>query len=294
MNKLLAVLRCPAILAFAIVITPASDAAEDTSTVRVGVPPWQGAQVKAAVVSKALEHSGYRVETVRAAPGLLMQGMARGDVDFYLSAWIPGQEAAFSDLVDAGQVHVAGENLIGARTGLAVTEALYRKGIRSLADLADEGALFNQTIYCIEPGSGANAVAEDAIAIDLYDLGDWRLLASSTEAMLSQVSRAVRREQAVVFCAWSPHWMNVSLPIRYLDDPLNHWGAEGRTQVLTLYRSGLEAEHPGVVGFLEKFKVTAAEQSAWIEAYAQRDRSPEAIAEDWVEGNADLLERWFE
>jgi glycine betaine/proline transport system substrate-binding protein len=292
MRTLLEILRGIIVLAGFIVLT--AGAAEDAPTVRIGVPPWQGAVVKAAVVGALLERQGYRIEQVQAAPALLMQGMVRGDVDVYLSAWVPGQEAAFSQLVEDGKIHVAGQNLTGARTGLAVPAAVYREGVSSLSDLASHPERFARTIYCIEPGSGANAVAEAAIAEDLYNLGDWRLMPSSTEAMLSQVGRAIDREQAMVFCAWSPHWMNVSLSIRYLDDPLDHWGAEGRTQVLTLYRSGLEQEHPALVKFLGRFQIGAAEQSDWIEAYAQRSRLPEEIAADWVKANSDRIAGWFE
>lgn len=290
MNRVVAATLVGLTLALGSVPGPASAADQP---IIIGVPPWQGAEIKSAVVAEILRGAGYPVEITRAAAPLIFQEMAAGRVDVNLSAWVPGQEAAFGPHVDAGRIEILGENLAGARTGLAVPAAMAEAGIRSLEDLADADGL-ERTVHCIEPGSGAHTVLEEAIEADLYGLGAWSMVAASTEAMLAQVSRAQRRDEPVVFCAWSPHWMNVRFDLHYLDDPLDHWGGPGRTKVHTLARSGFRDDHPQVVAFLERFRVDAAVQSAWIDAYARREMPAETVARAWLREHPERLRGWLE
>ena len=262
-------------------------------TVRLGVPPWQGAEAKSAVVAEILRATGYEVEIVSAAAVLIFQSLARGEVDANLSAWVPGQEEAFGLRVERGDIVILGENLRGARTGLAVPPAARRSGLASMEDLEAFASELDSTIFCIEPGSGASAVAEAAIAKDLYGLGDWRVVPSSTEAMLTHVARAVRRDRLTVFCAWAPHWMNEAFDLAYLDDPAGHWGGPGATQVLTLARAGLDQDLPQLVEFLRRFQVDAESQSRWIYAYAREEQPLERVARRWIAANAQTVQGWL-
>lgn len=270
-----------------------SGAAADQSTIRLGVPPWQGAEAKSAVVSEILQATGFDVETVSAAAVLIFHGLARGELDVNLSAWVPGQEEAFGPRVELGEIVILGENLRGARTGLAVPASVYRSGLESVADLDRFAAELDSTIYCIEPGSGANTVAEAAIRDDLYGLGEWRVLPSSTQAMLTHVGRAIRRDHPTVFCAWAPHWMNEAFDLHYLHDPAGHLGGPGDTQVLTLARRGLPEDAPNVTEFFRRFQVDAEVQSQWVYAYAQEERPLEQMAREWIRANLEIVTPWL-
>lgn len=281
------------VIAAAVLLVSVHAGAQPAGPVRIGVPPWQGAEVKSAVVAGILERAGYEVETTSAAAALIFQELAEGHLDFNLSAWVPGQDEAFGRHVEAGRIVIAGENLAGAATGLAVPSSLVPDGLESLADLAGHAGALERTVHCIEPGSGANAVIDNAIDEDLYGLGDWRVVASSTEGMLTQVRRSVHRGEPVVFCAWRPHWMNVAFDLTYLDDPLGHWGGEGDTRVYTLARRGLAEDRPALFAFLERFRVDARVQSNWIHAYAQEGRPREEIAREWIDSHAARIRDWW-
>ena len=274
-------------------LVSAAVASAEPPKVRLGVPPWQGAEAKSAVVAEILQATGYEVETVSAAAVLIFQGLGRGELDVNLSAWVPGQEEAFGPRVDSAEINILGENLRGARTGLAVPISLYQDGLRSMSDLARFAKEMDSTIYCIKPGSGANAVAESAIRDDLYGLGGWRVLPSSTQAMLTHVGRAIRRDRATVFCAWAPHWMNEAFDLHYLDDPADHWGGPGATQVLTLAWSGLPEDAPELTEFFRRFQVDAETQSQWVHAYAREDGALEQVAREWIQANLDLVAPWL-
>lgn len=271
---------------------PASLTAEP---LRFGVPPWQGAEVKTAVVTQALQAAGFDTTVVEASPGPVFEAMANGELDANLSAWEPGQEEAFRPLVETGALTVLGINLEGAETGLAVPESARRAGLRSMNDLTDFRGELDTTVHCIEPGSGANAVVAEAREQDLYGLGSWQVVPSSTQAMLAQVERAVSRDGWIVFCAWRPHWMNVAFDLHYLADPEGHWGrGSGGARVYTIVRSSLVDEAPGVVRFLRRFSVSAATQSRWVHAYAREERSAEAVAQDWLTANQERVRAWFQ
>jgi glycine betaine/proline transport system substrate-binding protein len=274
-------------------LLPCCNVFAQDAPVRIGVPPWQGAVVKTAVVTEILEQAGFRVETTSAAAPLIFQELAAGRLDVNLSAWVPGQDAAFMPLVERGDIMILGENLEGARTGLAVPAGIHADGVRSIHDLAARAQRFDRTIHCIEPGSGANQVAEDAVEQDLYGLGEWRVLSSSTQAMLAQLDRAQRRDEAIVICAWQPHWMNIAHELHYLEDPLEHWGGEGRTRVHTLARKGLAEDRPRLADFLERFRISAAVQSRWVHEYGREGREPRNIARDWVQANRETVEQWL-
>jgi len=261
----------------------------------IGVPPWDGAQAKTAVVSEILQAMGYSVEILEASAPMVFQAMARGEVDINLSAWKPGQDEAFQPLVDAGDIRILGENLSGAWTGLAVPEAVYQAGLDSKARLTEFADRLDSTIQCIEPGSGAVAVTEAAIENDHYGLSDWNLMTTSTAGMLSQVGRSIDRDEWVVFCGWSPHWMNLRYEMRFLEDPENHWGNEGNgTRVYTLVRKGFSEDFPDVAKFLGRFHVESEVQSYWIKEYAYRDRSLEEMAVQWITDHPEIVGQWLE
>ncbi len=281
------------VLAGLLAAAPLAQAGE--RVVRLGVPPWQGAEVKSAVVTELLERLGWQVEWRKAAAPLIFQELANGRLDANLSAWVPGQDDAFRPLVDEGRIRVLGENLEGARTGIAVPVETAPADLQSLADLPRFAGVLERRIHCIEPGSGANTVTNNAIEQDLYGLGDWSIVPSSTQAMLTQVGRAIRRDEPLAFCAWAPHWMNVARDLRYLDDPEGHWGGQpGETQVLTLARAGLADDAPELAKLLSRFRVDAAVQSEWIHQYARLDRERERVAREWIAANRARVESWLE
>ena len=267
--------------------------AEADPTIGLGIPPWQGAEVKSAVVAEILEGLGYRVETTSAAAPLVFQELAEGRLDINLSAWVPGQDQAFQPYVDEGRIEILGENLAGALTGLAVPASLRDEGLTSLEELDAMRGRFDATIHCIEPGSGAMIVAGDAVDNNVYGLGDWDLLPSSTQAMLAQVGRAIRRGEPIVFCAWKPHWMTVAHDLHFLDDPRNHWGEAGETRVLTLARRGFRSDHPGLARLLERFRVDSTVQSGWIHAYAREDRPAGEVARTWLADHPGIIREWL-
>ncbi|MFN2411420.1 MAG: glycine betaine ABC transporter substrate-binding protein, partial [Halomonas sp.] len=85
--------------------------------------------------------------------------------------------------------------------------------------------------------------------------------------------------------------MNLELPMRYLDDEKDLFGENnGESEVLTLVRSDYADANPNVVTFFEQFTFSAEEQSWMIQQFGQEERELDAVAEQWINENAERVE----
>jgi glycine betaine/proline transport system substrate-binding protein len=195
--------------------------AQAKPTIKIGfVDGWSDSvattNLAAAIIRSKL---GLTVELVPLAAGIMWQGVARGDIDATLSAWLPvTHEAYLTNFKD--KVQIIGTNYPGAKIGLIVPE--YVKAT-SLADLNTFRADFDNRIVGIDAGAGVMKKTEEAIKA--YGL-DMRLQPSSGPAMTAELDRAYRANKAIAVTGWIPHWMFAKYKLRFLADPKNIYGAE--------------------------------------------------------------------
>ena len=152
--------------------------AQAKPTIKIGfVDGWSDSvattNLAAAIIRSKL---GMNVELVPLAAGIMWQGVARGDIDATLSAWLPvTHEAYLANFKD--KVQIIGTNYPGAKIGLIVPD--YVKAT-SLTDLNTHRADFDNRIVGIDAGAGVMKKTEEAIKA--YGL-DMRLQPSSGPAM---------------------------------------------------------------------------------------------------------------
>jgi len=91
-------------------------------------------------------------------------------------------------------------------------------------------------------------------------LGQWKLIESSEQAMLAEVSRAVKKQRFVTFLGWTPHPMNVQLKMHYLKGGEQYFGATG--SVYTLTRKGYAQACPNVGKLLTNLSFTQAMENS--------------------------------
>lgn len=279
-------------LASAVAATLISQTAmADGATLNFGVPAWPGITVKTEIAEQLLNPLGYETRTQEIGLQVIYQGMESGDIDVFLGAWLPAQREMFNSHKESGVLIDVANNVDGAQMTLAVPEYLYESGIQSFADLDENRDLFNGRILGFGAGSAASEILHDAIDNDIWGLGDWSLADTSEVGMLSAARDAISREQAVVWVGWTPHWMNLELPMRYLDDPENLFGENnGESDVLTLLRADYANTQPNIVAFFEQFTFTAEEQSWMIQAFGQEDRDLAEVAQTWISDHPERVE----
>jgi glycine betaine/proline transport system substrate-binding protein len=263
------------------------------NAVRFVQQPWADLVVETEIAMQVLNKLGYTATTQEVAVPLAAEALATGRADAYLGNWWPSQQAVFTAHLDSGAVKVVGTVLEGTEYAPAVPGYVAEQlGVRSLADLDQHADAFERKIYGIEPGAPGNETISQAIAQDAYGLGDWELVASSTEAMLAEVSRRAAAGEAIVFLGWSPHWMTSEFNLHFLDDPQSVWPGAG--QVRSLIRSELETADPNLVRFISQISVDTATASDFIRAVDKDGKPAETVAQEWMQAHPDRIEAWLQ
>lgn len=255
--------------------------------------PWVDLQVENEISRQLLEQLGYTVKIDSVSVELGAQALSTGDADAYLGNWWPSQEPTYGSLIESGQVEVVNEELLtGTQYAPAVPGYVAEElGISSLADLDEHAEAFDHKIYGIEPGSPGNETIQKAIDADAYGLGDWTLVESGTPAMLTQVNKAQGRGDAIVFLAWSPHWMTVQFDTVFLEDPEGVWGGAGVIRVVS--REGLAEDAPDINTFLGNLTFTTEEAGQFYFDHDKSGKEIGDIAAAWIEANPDKVKSFL-
>tara|TARA_B100000929_G_scaffold251852_1_gene212028 strand:- start:821 stop:1777 length:957 start_codon:yes stop_codon:yes gene_type:complete len=294
LRRILNAIAGVAVLALGLAAGPAQASAgvDSTQTVRFASAPWPGVTIKTTVAQTVLEAIGYQTDLTHASWTIALQGVVRGDIDADLGIWMPTQKSTVQPLVAAGKIDLLVKNVPDAQYDLVVPDYVWNAGIHSIADLNARAEKFDHRIYGIEAGNDGNQIVEEAIEGNVYDLGEWRLRASSTAAMLAEAGRAIDDKRWIVFLGWKPHWMNIKYDLRYLEDPKAIWG--GGSSVWTAINPAYAKAHPNVTRFLKQMVVPAEIQSQWIYDYGYDKQSAEDVARRWLSGHMDRVARWLE
>ena len=283
--------------ALALVLAVAGGAAsaadpEACQTIRLFDPGWTDINSTNAVASTLLEALGYdpKVDTLSVAVGF--EGMKSGDIDVFLGNWMPAQNEFRADLDAAKAVEVLGQNLAGAKLTLAVPSYV---GIKDFAELDPNADRFDHKIYGIDPGTGGNKIIQAMIEADDFGLKDWELVETSEQAMLAQVTRAEKSEDAIVFLAWAPHPMNVAHDITYLAGGDEQFGPNfGGADVFTVAKTGWSEQCPNAAQFFRNLTFTLDIENTMMASVIDDGDSPAEAAEKWLKANPDALGPWLE
>src|SRR5258706_2304577 len=170
--------------------------------------------VAAGIIEKRL---GYPVQLVPVAAGVMWQGVARGDLDATVSAWLPVTQGAYWEQFK-GKVTDLGANFPDAKIGLIVPASVPEK---TVGDLEARKADFNGRIVGIDAGAGVMKKTDEAIKA--YNLS-LQLMPSSGSAMTAELARQMNANKAVVVTGWAPHWMFAKWKLKFLDDPKKEVG----------------------------------------------------------------------
>ncbi len=268
--------------------------AASSQTVRFGVPSWPGVTVQSQIAADLLEAMGYKTQQVTSSPAFILKSIETDDLDAYLGGWIPTEKDMIDPLVKKKKAVVLTTNISNALMGLAVPAYVADAGVHTVDDLNKFADKFDHKIYGIEAGSGFNQAIQKAIDTNRHDLGKWKLIPSSTAAMLAQVDDAIKNKRWIVFLGWEPHSMNIRWKLTYLKNVGKPTIASQRSDVLTVVNPKLVADEPDAARFLKQFQVPKKVMSAWIYQDKYKKRMPKDIAKTWISGNLDLVAKWLD
>ncbi len=260
--------------------------AADKPALKIGyVNGWDDSVAVTHVAGEILKTKlGYDVTLQPVEPAIMWQGIARGDLDATLSAWLPATHGEYYEKLK-DKVTVLGTNYDGAKIGLIVPEYVEAK---TIADLEKYAKDFDGKITGIDAGAGVMRRTEDAIKE--YDLKSIKLMPSSGPAMTTALTRAEKAQKPIVVTGWIPHWMFAQWKLRFLEDPKNVFGEA--EHVDTVANPGLEAKAPEAVAFLKKISWSAEEVGSVM--LSIRDGvKPDEAAKQWIAKNPDRVAEWL-
>lgn len=268
--------------------------ANQCETVRFADVGWTDITATTAVTTELLKGMGYKTKIDLLSVPVTYSSMANGDIDVFLGNWMPTMEGDIAKYRDAGTVETLRANLEGAKYTLAVPKYVYDAGVKSFADIAKNADKFKSRIYGIEPGNDGNRLIQSMIDSDAFKLNSFSLVESSEAGMVSQVARAVRRNQWIVYLGWAPHPMNSNIDMEYLDGGDDYFGPNyGGASVYTNVRKGYTSECQNVGGLLQNLKFSLEMENELMEAILNQNEKPAKAARAWLKKHPEQVQTWL-
>lgn len=263
-----------------------------TDPIEIGWVPWDEAVAVTFLWTNILEAEGYEVELTQVDIAPLYAGVAEGDLDLYLDAWLPLTHGDYAAEYDENWEYLGIWNHNGIQTW-AVPDYV-DPSIVSLEDLKGKAEMFDGRVVGIEPGGGQMRLSRDEI-IPEYGLEEYTLIEGSTSAMLAELDRAVRNEEPVIVLMWHPHWAYQVYPLRDLEDPKGLMSVPEEMHVVA--HKGFSDEYPEVADWLGEFEMTDEQIADLVNVVMNEHgvgREAEAV-EVWLTqpGNRELVDGWL-
>lgn len=271
----------------------AAQAEDDAcATVKLADPGWTDIAVTNGVASFLLDSLGYQAKVDTLSVPITYGGLRDGQVDAFLGNWMPAQQGFHDQFIASGQVTRLAKNLEGTEFTLAVPTYVYNAGVKNFADLQKHADQFNHKVYGIGSGAPANQSIQKMIGGNEFGLGDWKLVESSEQAMLAEVSRAVKRERWIVFLGWTPHPMNVKYDMKYLAGGDKYFGSTG--SVYTVTRNGYAQQCPNSAKLLANLSFDLKMENAIMAEVLEKNVKNADAVKAWIKANPQVLGKWLD
>lgn len=255
--------------------------------ISIGYIPWDEGVASTFLWKEILEQRGFDVEAKQMDAGPLYTSLAQGNIDFETDSWLPTTHAQYwkkygKQLDDLGSWY--------GETSLELTVPAYMKGIDSLEDLKGQASKFGGKITGIEASAGEMALLKSKVLKEYGLDKEYKVVDSSTPAMLAQLKRAYAKKQPIVTTLWSPHWAYNDYDLKKLKDPKGAWGkGDG---VHSLSRKGFSDENPEVGKWLKDFKMSEKQLTS-LEAEinkAGKGKQQDAV-KAWLKKNPGVVDK---
>ncbi|MHC8384517.1 choline ABC transporter substrate-binding protein [Pseudomonas sp. LB3P14] len=265
---------------------------QSCETVKMADPGWSDIAATNAITGFLLDGMGYKAKVDTLAVPITFGGLKDGQVDVFLGNWMPAQQGFYDKFVATGDVTQLAKNLDGTEFTLAVPDYVWDAGVHNFADLNKYADKFDKKIYGIGSGAPANISLQEIIKKNDFEMGQWKLVESSEQAMLAEVSRAVKKQKFVTFLGWTPHPMNVQLKMHYLKGGEKYFGDTGSVHTLT--RKGYAQACPNVGKLLTNLNFTQEMENSIMAEVVNKKVSNADAAKAWIKANPAVLDKWLD
>lgn len=271
-----------------VVLAGCSGVGASGKTLKIGIQEWDE-NVAISNLTKVLleEDLGYEKVELQVLPlPEVFEKVGDGELDAFQDVWMPNHEDRLRE-VSAGVEHLP--SWFKGRTAYGIAVPDYMSDVKSLKDLNRAGT---DMIFGIEPKADFMPRIAKKV-IPGYDL-NIKLVSSSTPAMLSELDRAYKEREPIVFLGWSPHWMNDKYDFRYLKDPKDAQGKyNDPAKLSTIVRKDLKDDDPVAYELIKSISLTE-EQVNTLEAGINAAGDPVKGVESWLADNRNVVTPWID
>ena len=267
---------------------------QSCKAVRFSDVGWTDITATTAATSVVLKALGYAPNVEVLAVPVTFASLKNKDIDVFLGNWMPSMTADIDPYAKDGSVQTVRANLQGAKYTLAVPKYVLDAGVKDFADIAKNKDKFHNKIYGIEPGNDGNRLVQGMIDKDAFGLKGFELVESSEQGMLSQVARAVKDNDWIVFLGWEPHPMNTNFDMAYLTGGDDYFGPNfGGATVFTNVRKGYVQECPNVGKLLQNLEFSLKMENEIMGLILDKGMDGEKAAESWLKEHPQALGAWL-
>jgi glycine betaine/proline transport system substrate-binding protein len=265
---------------------------ESCKTVRVAEPGWNDLAFTTGTSTVLLKALCYDAQSSVLGIEVIYQSMKNKDLDAFLGYWDPSMVNYYKAYKDEGSVETIVKNLEGAKYTFAVPTYVWEAGVKDFKDMQKFADKFGKKVYGIDAGSNQPMV--DAVADPSLGLTGWEVVESSEVGMLSEVERAVRKNEFVAFLGWAPHPMNTLFDIKYLTGGDKQFGPDfGAATVSTQVRKGYVAECPNVGKLLQNLTFDIDYENKGMKLLITDGKSAEEAASMMIKAEPQRLDKWL-
>jgi len=260
----------------------------ETKPIKIGWTAWSDAEAVTKLAKKVIEtRLDQPVELVLADIGLQYQGLAKGDLDVMMMAWLPVTHASYMEKV-GDKIVPLGILYTNARLGWVVPDYVPVDQVRTIADLnkPEVRKKLGAKIQGIDPGAGLMQASEKAI--QAYGLKDYTLVSASGAAMTAALKRAIDRNDWIVATGWSPHWKFAKWKLRYLEDPKGTLGGLERVHVMA--RPNFYQDNTKVAEFFARMYLPLDDLQAIM--FEASETSYEKAVDNYIAKNKKRIDYW--
>ncbi len=256
---------------------------------------WSDITSTTALASRIFDGLGYAPSTQILSIPVTYASIKNKQVDVFLGDWEPSLKEDRAPFLEEGSVEVLGANLEGAKYTLAVPSYVAQAGVTNFADLTRFADKFGKKFYGIESGNDGNHIIQKMIAANQFGLGDWTLVESSEQGMLSEVDRAIRKQDWVVFLGWAPHPMNLKYQISYLAGGDDNFGPNyGGAKIYTDTRVGYRTDCPNAGKLISNLHFTLEIEGKLMSMILDDHLEGKVAATKYLTEHPEVLTAWLD
>lgn len=310
----------PLALVGALSITPAA-AAEKVS---ISALTWDGARAIAYVIKAVVElRLDGEAEIKQADPAVTWAALDKGDggIDIYPDVWMPNHQESWDKYVGGrGTIDHNNRPYAGSQQVYVPTYAVESLGVRSVEDLKDPNiaAEFDSDgnglgeLYAGQ--AGWNSTKMWQVKLRSYGLDEWWEATIYDHGIFrTQLDGAYKKKDPLLFYLWTPEWTHAAYDLTALNEPARTDGCENMldakerddwleasnfscasnpAEVWVAFTKKLYDRAPKTAKFLKQLQLDPAVISQWILRIGRDKEDPQDVAEEWVEANPAIVDRW--